>query len=358
MVVRLVFPSMVLAMFAIACGGDDDAGDDGGNNGDGGGGADAADIDAQSPPDAMQPDAIPVDFDCNALPLGTNQCTGQHSTEMTCFIPTQVSNAVASEDLAFDAEGNLVGSNNNAIFKTKFAGNPQVFVPNFVFRAGLQFVPNGDLIVANNELNTLERVDPSGVRNVLISDLAYPNGLAVDDQGFAYVTEHDAGQVRRVNPMTGENTVIVNSGDGIGSPNGIAFNATYDRLYIAGFDGDDTLYTMTIDDQGIPGPVTVFASNVGSGLLDGIGVDACGNVYICDYGQDGDTDIIRFSEDGSERVMIMRGIPGNGSRYVPNIRWGSGLGGWSKTAIYMPDGWNQNVMMIELGVPSATQPYP
>lgn len=363
MAVRLAFPSILVAMFLIACGGGDDAGSDGGGGGgDGGGGTiDASNVDAPPPPDAQQPDATPVEYDCNALPLGDNGCTGQHSEDNTCFLPVDVSNAIASEDLAFDADGNLVGSDNSTIWKTSYTGQPQLFVPNIDFRAGIQFIPNGDLIVANNDTNSLMRIEPDGTQHVVLSGLQYPNGVAVDDQGYVYVTEHDAGQVRRIDPLTGEFTIIVTPQDGIGSPNGIAFNAAYDRLYIAGFDGDDTIYTLTIDDQGTPGTVEVFASNVGSGWLDGIGVDACGNVYICDYGYDGDTDIIRFSSDGSERVMIMRGIPGGGqgqSRYVPNIRWGSGIGGWSPTTIYMPDGWRQNVMAIDLGVPSATQPYP
>ena len=57
---------------------------------------------------------------------------------------------LASEDLAFDREGYLIGSNDNAIFKSPYGGSPQDLVPNISFRAGLRYLPSGQLIVCNN----------------------------------------------------------------------------------------------------------------------------------------------------------------------------------------------------------------
>jgi hypothetical protein len=350
--VRASLSLLALALPGPGCGGGDSPVPDSGGAIDGAVTPPDAKID---PPDASPPDATPVSWDCNNLPLGESECTGGFPN--TCFVPMQVSAAIASEDLAFDDLGNLVGSDNHTIFKTSRTGSPELFVPNIDFRAGLRYLPSGDLIVADDETGSLVRIDGDGVRTTILSGLSYPNGLTIDPKGFVYVTEHDAGRVRRVAPETGEFTIIVEPGT-IAAPNGIAFNRTFDVLYIDGFDSDTTVYQLPIDADGNPGALTPFATGLGSGMHDGIGVDACGNVYVCDYGFDGDTDILRISADGTKVEMIMRGIPGGGSRYVPNLQWGSGRGGWSRTAIYMPEGWDQRVFEIELGVPSATQIYP
>jgi hypothetical protein len=295
-----------------------------------------------SPPDASPPDAMPLD--CDNLPPGP-------------FTPVQVGSAVASEDLAFDAAGNLVGADDFTIYKTMRFGPPQVFVANVQFRAGMRFLPNGHLVFANDSEGTLVRVDPEGVRYTMVTGLSYPNGLTVDDEGFVYLTEHDAGQVRRIDPMTGDNTILVT---GMTNPNGLTFNATYDLLYIGCFSGEGTIYTMTIDEDGSPGPLTAWATGVGSGMLDGMGVDACGNVYVCDYTYEGNSKLYRLSPDGLERELLVDSAMGE-TRYLPNMEWGSGIGGiggWSPTSLYLPDGWNHWVYEIPLGVPSKPRVYP
>lgn len=291
-----------------------------------------------------QPDAPPA-YDCDNLPEGP-------------FTLDYAGQAIASEDLAFDAEGRLVGSDDNAIFVTPFVGPPQVFVPSIHFRAGLRYLPTGDLMIANDQRGELIRINPDGVQTVVLSGLAYPNGLAVDMNGFIYVSEQDAARVRRVNPMTGDYTILV---DGqITNPNGLTFNRTYDVLYIDGFSGVGTIYALEIGPDGTPGALTEWVTGLGSGYLDGMAVDACGNVYVCDYGLQGDTKVYRISPDGSDRRVIIESSGGGGwsTRYLPNMDWGSGIGGWDTMTLYLPDGWDKRVYYVEIGVPAKQRPYP
>ena len=320
----------------------------------------AVEYDAMPEPDAAPPDAAQLVYDCDDLPEGTGQ-DGM-------FDPIDVAGAVASEDLAFDDAGNLVGSDNTAIFKSTKAGAVQLFVPNLDFRAGMRYLPDGHLVYADNHEGSLVRVDPAGVQYPVLAGLSYPNGIAVDAKGKVYVTEHDADRVRRIDPYSGEFTVILEAGElaeegsiasTLTNPNGVTFDVEYEAVYLAGFNGDGTLYRLPLDSEGTPGDLEVFATDVGSGWLDGLAVDACGNVYVCDYGWDGDTDIYRISPDGLTVTRIIRGLPGaQNARYLPNLQWGSGLGGWSETAIYMPDGWDHSVYEVELGVPSKPRIYP
>jgi len=284
------------------------------------------------------PPVEPPPVDCDAIPQGP-------------FTLEKLNGSMASEDLAFDAEGHVIGSNDQAIFKSGYNESPQVWIPNFKFRAGLRFLPNGHLIVCNDKTGQLIRIDTEGVQHVLVNGLSYPNGLTVDLEGWIYFTEHDANQVWRVHPFTGEKTLLTTQ---IGNPNGVTFSPDYKTLYIGGFNGEGTVYAMSISPSGTPGKLVPFATNVGSGWLDGMATDACGNVYICDYGQ---TVIYRISPDGQTKTKIIDGSNIQGA-YLPNLQWGSGIGGWDPLAVYIPDGWNKGVFEVVLGVPGKERPYP
>ena len=279
----------------------------------------------------------PPDFDCDSVPSGP-------------FFLSKLDGPIASEDLAFDTQGNVVAGNDKAIFKSAYNEPPKVFVPNMKFRAGMRFLPNGHLVVCDNVKGELVRIDPSGVKYTLMSGLSYPNGLTVDMKGWVYFTEHDANVVWRVHPFTGEATVLTTQ---ISNPNGLAFSPDYKTLYIDGFNGNPIIYSMSISADGVPGKLVHWTS-VGTGWHDGMGVDICGNVYVADYNQ---TVIYRISPDGQNKELLIDGKSFSNA-YLPNLQWGSGIGGWDPLSIYMPDGWNKGVFEVKIGVPGAPTPYP
>jgi len=275
-------------------------------------------------------------FDCDSIPDGP-------------FELTRIEGAVASEDLAFDGLGHLVGSNNQAIYKSTADGEVGLLAPDVEFRSGMRYLPNGLLAVNDNYLGRVLLVDPDGVVSVLVTGLSYPNGMTVDKQGYIYVTEHDAGRVLRIHSYTGEYTVLTEE---INNPNGITFNNAYDTLYIGSF-GASAIYTMSISPDGVPGRLEVWADFSDTpGLLDGMGVDICGNVYVCEYGA---TDIWRVSPDGQEKEKIIIGGPLG--TYLPNLQWGRGPG-WDPMSLYIPDGWEIGVWRAEIGVPSKHLAFP
>ncbi len=298
------------------------------------------------PPPDVQPEVEVVDieedigpeFNCHNIPKGP-------------FELVKMKGVIASEDLAFDGQGHVVGSNNKVIFKSDPAGNSHIFSPNMEFRAGLAMLPSGWLVVNDNELNRLVKIDPNGVQYTLLTGLKYPNGIAIDMEGYIYVTEEDANRVLRVHSYTGEYTILTNK---ISHPNGIAFNQDFSGLFIGTF-GGGWVYYMSLSPDGKPGKVIKWGDMTDTpGLLDGIAVDSCGNVYVCEYGE---TEVFRFTPDGKHREKIIDAT--ELGTYLPNLRFGGGLG-WSNTSLYAPDGWNpeDGVWRIDIGVPAPTLPFP
>ncbi len=306
--------------------------------------SDAAEVAVDAPePDGVVgdvgPEIQPIEpYDCDNLPSGPFQLT-------------KLNGPLASEDLAFDNAGHLVAGNDTAIFKSPHDGPPQLFVPNMDFRAGLRYLPSGHLVVADNHKGELVRIDPDGVKHSVMTGLAYPNGLEVDLDGWVYLSEHSADVVWRVDPFSGAATIIT---DRISAPNGLSFSPDYRTLYIDGFDGDPTIWAVSIAPDGTPGRLVAWATGVGAGLHDGMAVDACGNVYVADYEE---TTIYRVSADGQQVEAIIDGV-GLPGAYLPNMQWGSGIGGFDRYSLYLPDGWNKGVFEAHIGVPSKPVPYP
>lgn len=275
-------------------------------------------------------------YDCANLPQGP-------------FPLEKIPGAVASEDIAFDNQGNLVGSNNTALFKTKAGAKAKLWIPGVNQRAGMRYLPDGKLAVCDDKLGRILVFDEDGSQKVLVQGLAYPNGITTDLKGFIYVTEHDGSRVLRIHPYTGAYTVLTNQ---IKNPNGIIFNPDFTHLYIGSF-GSGYIYKLALSPTGVPGKLVKWASPIGpGGLLDGIAVDACGNVYVCEYGA---TDIWRIPASGGAAVKIIDGD--TKETYLPNLQWGGGKG-WDPMSIYIPDGWKIGVWRVQLGVPSAPRPFP
>jgi hypothetical protein len=301
---------------------------------------------------------VPCVPDCTGKLCGDDGCGGScGDCGVDCdalssgpFTLTKLDGPIASEDLAFDDLGHVVGSNDKAIFKSEYGGSPQVWVPNFQFRAGLRYLPSGDLLVNNDNKGQLARIEPDGTVYVVLNNLKYPNGMVVDANGYAYVTEHDAKRVIRVEPYS-ESVDVLSEGV-ISNPNGIAFNPDHTLLYVAGFSGAGIIYAFPVDENGDVGEPYQWATNVGTGWLDGIGVDICGNVYIADYYA---TEVLRLSSDATNPIAV---IQGQGNDYLPNMQWGSGLGGWDPLKLYLPDGWQKGVFEVDIGVPGSPSPFP
>jgi hypothetical protein len=86
-----------------------------------------------------------------------------------------------------------------------------------------------------------------------------------------------------------------------------------------------------------------------AGGIDGLGVDACGNVYASEYVYGY---IWRIAPDGA--IEKIAELP---SFWIPNIKWGRNLGGFSNRVMYVADREQQRLFGIHVGVPGAKEFY-
>ncbi len=89
------------------------------------------------------------------------------------------------------------------------------------------------------------------------------------------------------------------------------------------------------------------------GGLDGLNVDACGNVYVTEYvlGNIWKLD----PETGDSELMVT--LP---SSWIPNIHWGDGVGGWEADVLYVMDrGYSGSsyVFELEVGIEGAAEAF-
>jgi len=255
--------------------------------------------------------------------------------------------AYSLEDLDFDQDGHLIGNNGQHVYRTNFDGSSEVWVANLSFEAGLRMLPNGDLVICLDTRGSIVLAHPDGSYETLVGDLAYPNGLEIGPDGRIYVTESHGDRVRRVDPVTGESLVLTSGV--IEAPEGLTFSPDGTSLYISSYSNQRRIYRLPMTPEGEPdGELEVFAENVGSGYLVGMATDICGNVYVIDYTR---SEVLRYNAEGKLHGVVISGSDLGSFAYLPNMKWGSGIGGWSDHKLYLVDaGDTRNSFEVDIGV--------
>lgn len=277
-------------------------------------------------------------IDCDALPVGPLSYTIRPGPK-------------ASEDLAFDDMGNMIGVQQGNLFKSTYEGVSQLWIPGAGgFVAGLRITSKGVLVFADNNTMSLQRVSPgNNFKETVLGGLEYANGLEVDLDGFVYVAEQSGGRVRRVNPADGTFDVLA---EGLGSPNGLSFSPDYKRLYVGSFGGGTITAIDFKEDGETVENVGVFMAGVGGGALDGMAVDACGNIYVCEFGP---AIIWKMTPDGLSLTPLVDFVE---TSWIPNMQWGSGIGGWDPMTMYVLDFSQTHVFEVQMGVGDKPRAYP
>lgn len=132
------------------------------------------------------------------------------------------------------------------------------------------------------------------------------------------------------------------------------FEAAYTRGCAERVEGDDCfIYDTHYPSLGVCQPGAIYGleglaclpefGTSEHGGLDGVAADVCGNVYVSEYVLG---EIWRFSAAGAaaERVATLD------SEWIPNLRWGNGVGGWARDTLYVMDRENAGVFELFVGV--------
>jgi|GEM_PF-1066004 len=271
--------------------------------------------------------SVPV-FDCLLAPP-------------TAASETIIPGARGYHGLAFDDVGEVVGSDGSSLIKSDYSGSWSVFLPGTGPAQQMLYLPNGDLAYAT--FSGVMRATPAGGISVIGAGLNL-YGLAMGPDGLLWGAG-DAG-VYRIDQDTGVSTYLF--GTGSDSPHSLGFSPAGDTLYV-GTVGSGTVYSASIDPSGnVVGAASAFATGVGGGWHDGVGVDACGYLYIPDYW---DSRLFRVNPSTGLSTIFMdwTSVPGG---YGHGAVFGNGIGGWSESNLYVPLPYNGNqVKEVIIGVP-------
>lgn len=287
----------------------------------------------------------------------TETTTGTTTTSTTLYAydctqpnpPIQSGGEVGSygpaEDFDFDANGYAVQVfDGNLVARNKAGDDSFVIAPlGSSWTSGTRVLQTGDILVADSNTSEVVLVDPTtGGDTTVFTQAGWPNGIEVDAEGYAYVSDFSAndGFVARFDPYDPTDMDVLISG--MAYPNGLVLSPDEQTLYIASTDGQ----IIAVDRLG---PVEWDSPRVlfdAGGAPQGIHVDICGNVYWTD----GTTSVLRVAPDGTN-VQVVAELNQAASGYLPNLRWGNGVGGWEVDHLYASDRFAEVMFDIDVGIP-------
>jgi serine/threonine protein kinase, bacterial len=218
---------------------------------------------------------------------------------------------------------------------------------------------NGNVFVADTGDNCVRMIDPSGNVTTLENSVSFvqPSAIAVDSQGYAYVTVALNYQVWKIN-ASGASQILAGNGqpgdvNGLGGPDGpaeffaptgVAVDAA-GNVYVADHDrvrkiGTD-INVSTLAGNGTDGYVDGPGGQAEFSAPRGLAVDGAGNIYVADSNNNR---IRKIDPAGNVTTLAGNGIGG--------YRDGSG-GPDGGAQFYMPSGVavdaNDNVFVADTG---------
>ncbi|MCK6544451.1 SMP-30/gluconolactonase/LRE family protein [Myxococcota bacterium] len=248
-------------------------------------------------------------------------------------------------DVAFSPDGEIVGSDGSTLVAVDRQDALRVYAPNVDGVQGMDQLADGTLVVA--AASNLVLVTPNGSVTTLASDIsAYGVTVGPDEKVYA----GDNGRVYRIDPVTREVDVYLDPTQFTQPWNGrtINFDVDHSLMYVGSF--GDSIYVLPIDENLDPiGPPRHFARiRPGVHYLDGLAVDACGNLYVPNYESSA---LYRISPDGEVSIYWDTEL----GQYGHGVRFGRALGGWRTDALYLPQPYDGNTV-IEVVTGVGTRP--
>ena len=276
--------------------------------------------------------------DCDALPAGP-------------IDPVVVLTVLdGSEDLAFDGKGRIAAKQGNNVVLVDAAQQVTNLAALADTAYGLRYRPDGNLVVARPQpLNTVVEISPAGVVTTIAMNLGGPNGLYPDFDGNVWMTEFNADRVSRINPDNSVDTIVSGNPE-VNSPNGIVFDPTRMLLFYTNY-GPGEIMKVNMAPGGDITPVLVTAIDGTS--LDGLVLDACGNLYVVDQAN---SELYRVKLDALGAATGGAELLASFQENVANAQFGSGPGFDPKT-LYVA-GVPGVVYAVAAGVAGAPVPTP
>lgn len=252
-----------------------------------------------------------------------------------------------SEDLAFDGKGNIAGKKGNSLILVGPEGTTTVAqLPGQTY--GLRYRSNGDLVAAIPGSGKLVTVSPTGVVTDLLTGLGGPNGVYVDFDSNVWVTEFQGSKVSRLSP-DGTRTVFASGPTTAQAANGVVLDAAKKILFYSEYQ-KGKVNRIASD---APGSAPVTVATIQGAALDGMVLDACGNVYAVDQGS---SRIFRVRIDANGNAAAAPELLATFPTNVANAQFGAGPG-FDPKKLYVT-GNPGTIYTLDLGVGGSPVPQP
>jgi gluconolactonase len=246
----------------------------------------------------------------------------------------------ASEDFTFDGEGYLVALSKNNLVRVARGGSPQLLASAVALNGtGVRVLPGGDFVVADEVRGAVQRIDASGGRRIVGTNIRGANGIQLGPGGQLYVTDMGDGKLYRVDPDAGTTTLLTFV---VEDADGLVFGTDYKTLFVNSYHTGE-IFRMPVNADGTVGMPVRFVA--GLGQPDGMTIDECGNVYVAGYG---DGKLRRVAPDGKVELVAEFGVAP-----VTAVNFGSGRQGWDARTLYVMNHANGGVFELKVGVRGA-----
>jgi sugar lactone lactonase YvrE len=268
-----------------------------------------------------------------------------------------IKGSATAEDLDIDNHGYIIGSDRFNLYRSNIDGVTKIILPNVGNPQGIVVMPDND-VVLYEETGKIERVDTSGDRSTVTTDIYIPYGDATA-KSLIYATAPDLygkgkSTIVRIDPYADTVDELLEWEDGY--PWGISFNEDYTALYVSAvskdFDGypdqPTRIYALKLDAKGdIDGDPELFVDfNGASYWTEGLAVDVCGNVYASIGGK-----VMRISKDGKTVDAIWESDDPSASRAISGLAFGhKGEGGTDPMKLYASNPWGKYAFEIDAGI--------
>ncbi len=300
----------------------------------------------------------PTDSSSVLPPSDTAALTDTGATGATPTIDCTIEPAIGAvpaiamyteEDFDFGPSGMLVTPQNGNIVGLWRNGDQDVLAVNVGSQlSGLRVLPSGtDLLFGDQGTGTVELVNEAGVVRPVMTGLSNPRAVAVDSQGFYYVSENTpTGRVRMGHVDNQQSRIIA---EGIAYPNGLALSPDEQQLYVAGGSWGLVNVIWVFDRTGDTFDGGRLLLELDS-IVFALTTDACGFLYAVDVSFG---DLYRIDpDDGSAKFLIKlpQGVMFSG------MSFGNGVGGFLRDHLYVTSRFE--ILDVPVGIPGKLPVYP
>ncbi|PKN43961.1 MAG: hypothetical protein CVU59_12880, partial [Deltaproteobacteria bacterium HGW-Deltaproteobacteria-17] len=176
-------------------------------------------------------------------------------------------------DLAFDREGWITGHHAGALIRASLEPQRQVLSTAVSTAEGLEYLPDGRLIVATKDGQGIVAISPDGAVVPLEPSRTDAFSIIVGPDGRIYTGDFSGGDLRRIDPATGASENYLNS---VPDARVLNFSPDLSKLYVGTF--GEQVWVVDLDKELNPvGTPRRFATLPHGPYVDGLAVDVCGN---------------------------------------------------------------------------------